>query len=344
VFEICLVSSMMVLTQHVLIPLYIFSDVKRVKQRVIRDIVLFKNKIKRSLVKQSSVSVAKKFNAAEFFFVSSRVAQSHPEFPESAMISEYRTIWPKKSFRPDNSQVKSSYDMRFTFISQAVSRVALFGLTSLIQVPEPIRELSLRLFVTGGLGYMILLFHRLSKISPFLLILPVVVILVVLYTFFLNGNSRLGLSKTHPIEDESPPEDMEEEGDEGKDGDVPQSSCPRDKPAAAVHESSPIEIRNNEPVVQQNYRDLSEATMDGLRLAGRMVDQLENLHQVPSNPPDHPVPIISSEVESSISQYWIDDSNPESSRNNSESIIWEDSSSEPVELSLAERINYYWES
>jgi hypothetical protein len=245
--------------------------VKRVKQRVIRDLVLFKNKIKRSLVKQASPSVVKKF------FVSSRVAQSHPEFPESAMISEYRTVWPKKSFRCDNSQVKTSYDMRFTFLSQAVSRVALFGLTSLIQVPEPIRELSLRLFVTGGLGYVILLFHRLSKVSPYLLILPIVVIPLTIYTLLLNGNARLELSKIHPIEEESFPDT--EENDEG-DGEGNENEKKDDE--ADVNGEKEAHLETNDESAD-HYQTVHDTDMVGIRLADRMVNQFEDANHVNLN-------------------------------------------------------------
>jgi hypothetical protein len=160
--------------------------------------------------------------------------------------------------------VKSSYDMRFTFLSQAVSRVALFGLTSLIQLPEPLRELSLRLLATGGLGYVVILFHRLFMVSPYLPLLPAMLIALVLYVMFLNGNSRLSLAMTHPIqEDETTPEEKEDEDghDEEKKNNEVSVSPPLLDPCASID--------------QTQSRTLDESALEGFLLAGRMASQIK---------------------------------------------------------------------
>jgi hypothetical protein len=341
IFEICLVSSMMVFTQHVLIPLYILSDVKRVKQQVMRDITLFRSKMKQSLVRarQSNPSSAvRKFNAAEYFFVSSRIAQTHPELGESTIISEYATIWPKKTFSSNkNSKVQSSYDMRFKFLTQAVSRVALFALTSLIHLPEPVRELSLRLFATGGLGYVAILFHRLFLINPFLPLLPAVVILFVLYVMFLSGGSHLSLAMTYPIEEDESLRN-EDEWDQDK------KMTTVDPPLSTPTETHPpIDFPR-----ESQLEGINHSTGEGIALTRRMVNQIENdpleneslVSDIDksSSSPNSSVENFDALISSVLMQdFWFSSSSPEQSQVDGskipsvELVGWDDSSSEDFE-------------
>jgi hypothetical protein len=89
------------------------------------------------------------FNAAEHLYPSFRIAQLFPTLPESQLILQYRTPWPKRSLQGRDKSVKENYDKRFEFLTQTLSRVRVFTLSSLIQLPQPLQDSALQIFIIG---------------------------------------------------------------------------------------------------------------------------------------------------------------------------------------------------
>lgn len=228
VLEVILVSSSVVLVQHVLIPLLTLRDVKMVKERVVRDIVSFNAKVKRSGGKYKPKQ--RPFNAASFLFPSWKLAALNSGLKESSMITRYHTAFPKKAFRSthQSGSVKGNYDMRFQFLKQAISRIAIFAIASMVQLPPPVQDAITQMVSSAGFGYLGMLHVRLYTINPILAFLPLATAILLVHFLTVSGkaSARLELAKTVPIgsdsEDENDgnekPLQSEKEDGEGKDG------------------------------------------------------------------------------------------------------------------------------
>lgn len=205
VLEILCVSSLIVLIQHVFIPLIALSDVRRVQERVVRDIVSFNAKMKK-IPNRKIVQKPQSFNAASFLFPSYKLASMNSSLKDSAVITRYHTTFPKKAFGSDkSSNLKKNYDLRFTFIKQALPRIAIFAISSMIQLPPPVQDAFTEIVSSVGFGYIGMLHVRLYRISPVFAFLPLLAAVLIVHFLTASGRakSRLDLSKTFPVDDDS---------------------------------------------------------------------------------------------------------------------------------------------
>jgi hypothetical protein len=136
----------------------------------------------------NSNDTTRSFNAAKYLFVSSRLARLFPALPESYIVAHFKTQWPKKSFKVSEKSITKSYNNKLSFIAQAMSRVLLFCLTSVVQLPEPMQDVILQLVSTSGFGYLILLLMQAWAYSPSLV--GVIVFAIGLIVHFLTVSNK----------------------------------------------------------------------------------------------------------------------------------------------------------
>jgi hypothetical protein len=72
---------------------------------------------------------------------------------------------------------------------QAMSRVVIFFLTSLLHVPLALQDMAIHMASNSGLGYLSLLMLRLSRVSPLLPLAPLFATLVILH-FWIRSASN----------------------------------------------------------------------------------------------------------------------------------------------------------
>jgi hypothetical protein len=206
VCEVFVISSGLVLVEHVLIPLWSLKEVQRVKEQIVSDILKYQSKLKSLKSKSSGVVKGKEangakegkgtagkssskdnktceeedeekevesdprsFNAAEFLFPSYRIARLFPEYSESQLILQYKTPWPKKSFKGGGEKsMRKRYDKRFEFIPKTIGRVGVFVLSNLIQLPPSIQDMGLQMALLTLCGYVLKFHVMLFEINPLL--------------------------------------------------------------------------------------------------------------------------------------------------------------------------------
>jgi hypothetical protein len=219
-FDVFVSSTGVVLVTHILIPLYVMSDIRTIKKKVLEDINVFREKQKQKQrlrqqqqQQQAPVAVSRletrvglhlaaddneikgnggsleEFNSAKYLFTSWRVASLFPDLPESELILQFSTPWPKKSFKREKMKVAQSYDQRYSFIMQALSRVLIFFISGLIQLPTGLQDLLIQVSSNSGLGYVVLLMLRLYFVSPLLPLAPIVALAIVIH-FLLQCQAR----------------------------------------------------------------------------------------------------------------------------------------------------------
>ena len=212
IFEIFLVSTGMVFITHIIIPTFVVSDVKRVKQKIVDDIIAFKASVARHTSQLSAVgssggdvasvsteaAAAKhivdeiesrtEFNAAKYLFASSRLARMYPDLKDSSVVAKFSTQWPRRSLKTTQKSVTNSYNKKLSFVTQAFSRVLLFTVSSVIQLPEPVQDIIFQLISTSGFGYVIVIFMNLWRTSPLLVAVPVVILILCVH--FITATSK----------------------------------------------------------------------------------------------------------------------------------------------------------
>jgi hypothetical protein len=200
VFDVFVSSTGVVLVTHLLIPLYVMSDIRTIKKKVLGDIKAFREKQKQCIFSQHQLPLAPEFNSAKYLFPSWRVASLFPEIPESELILQFSTPWPKKSFKREKKKVAKTYDKRYSFLSQAVSRVLIFFISGLIQMPSVVQDLVIQVGSNSGLGYVVLLMIRLYLIHPLLPLVPILALGIVIH-FLVQSNKNSALLERRRLEE-----------------------------------------------------------------------------------------------------------------------------------------------
>lgn len=239
VFEVLISSTGLVLIFHLLIPLYVMSDVQKVKERVIQDILSFRESVSRnknlkfkkktqeerngpqnesqnesentvsshSCPSPSHLNQNPQFNAAKYLFISWRVAwlfrwrktdsdslyldlkeeegeeeeeeENRLKVKEINLILGFSTPWPKRSFKREKSTVSREYDE--AVILTALSRVLMYFVMKLLEMPSLVQDSVVQMLWNGGTGSLIILFLRLSEVNKYLPIVTIGAIVVMVW-------------------------------------------------------------------------------------------------------------------------------------------------------------------
>jgi hypothetical protein len=209
IFDLFVASTGAVFVTHLLIPLYILSDIRTIKKKVMDDIVSFQTlRMQKRLVQQPAAkspaspssslefslgAATAEFNSAKYLFTSFRVASLFREVPESESILQFQSIWPKKSYKRQSKKVAEKYVRKYAFLTQALSRVFIFFLSTLLQFPLALQDTIIHLASNSGLGYMILLFVDLYEISPLLPLAPIAALMILTHFILAIGHRKLPL-------------------------------------------------------------------------------------------------------------------------------------------------------
>jgi hypothetical protein len=187
---------------NVLIPMILMKDVRQIKRKLIDTIVQYHHKLHQtrddtldtssgSGISGASKSSSKQgvqqqvhanwFNAAQYLFVSYRLAKEYPELRVSKFVLAYETPWPRQSYLHTSKGITQSYDRRFGAISQALVTIAISLVSNFVTIPIPLQDLIMQLISTVVLGYTILVHVQLYQIYPVLIAVPTLLIAAILH-------------------------------------------------------------------------------------------------------------------------------------------------------------------
>lgn len=224
-FEIIISSTGLVLIMQLLIPLYVLTDVMKIKRKVLSDLLIFREKYSstpaannnevspssssssthappqtlRSTAASSPIAQSingNEFNAAKYLYPSWRIAALCKHIPESRFILQFSTPWPKKKFG-DEVEMSSFYEE--AVLSSALSRILLFFITSLLHFNDLFQDIIVQILSNSGLGYLCYLLIELSRIHLFLPLGLIFTLLLCIH-FFVKSQTRSSvLSKMNLI-------------------------------------------------------------------------------------------------------------------------------------------------
>ena len=197
--EIILVSSAVVFAKHILLPTWIMRDLQKIKERLLADIMDYRDATRRdggssSLSSQQLPESTSSFNVADYMFTSNRIAKLYPDLAHSPVILRFRTIWPPASLLA-KADVSKGYSRKYAIVMQSLQRVLIFVITGFVQIPTSMQDVFVELMSTSGLGYIVILHLQLFDMHPILAFVPACAI-ALLFHFYLSSNkydNRLSL-------------------------------------------------------------------------------------------------------------------------------------------------------
>eukprot|EP01034_Spumella_vulgaris_P047429 gene47429-biopygen17579 len=141
----------------------------------------------------------KVFNAAEYLFISTRIAKKYSDLKEAQIIAQFSTPWPKQSYQ-HVTDVSKNYSKRFTALTRALSVVSVFLLTNLLNIPPTLQDMVIHMVTTATIGYTVLLHIDLFGIFPLLAFGPFLVICVLVHFMIQSQKSaaKQRLAKLFP--------------------------------------------------------------------------------------------------------------------------------------------------
>jgi hypothetical protein len=183
VMEIFLIGTAVVYLTHILIPSFTFKDVKKIKNYLMQS---FRNRRKHKKRTEGDSDASTPFNTASFLFVSYRLAQLYPDLLESQVIMNFSTTWPVQSYKRQKD-ITTSYKGSFSAIKSGVATLAIYLITSSIDLPPAIHDMTIGMASSVSIGYCILIHLQLYQLYPVLVIIPTIVIGVLVH-FFMKAN------------------------------------------------------------------------------------------------------------------------------------------------------------
>ncbi len=207
VVEILLVSTAIVFFTHILIPSLIMKDLSQIKRRLMDNIRDFNEKVQENktqanaaaMVKGDRNDVAAPFNAADYLFVSTRLAKQFPDLKEAKIISHFSTPWPRQSYLRV-SNVSKKYSKKFSALTRSASILIIFFVSNFISVPPSLQDVMVQITSTTAIGYVLYIHVQLYAIFPVLVILPTLLVLVLVHFIIQSSKSdaQLKLARLFP--------------------------------------------------------------------------------------------------------------------------------------------------
>jgi hypothetical protein len=213
------------LVLHVWIPMIAMRDVVKLKMKLVTDLMIFKRDNKQQQQQQQGEEHKNRtnrgshskesnapatattsasqgategkmiFNSAKHLFISYRIASMNPSLPLSPLILQFSTPWPKRSYKVGSKDIRGSYQTSSSFIFQAATRISIYVLRSLIILPPNLQESILHLLSTSALGYSMLWFVMLYRLSPLYVIVPLLAVAITLHFYFYSKSQSSKIKK-----------------------------------------------------------------------------------------------------------------------------------------------------
>jgi hypothetical protein len=173
VMEILLISTLLTLLTDVWVPMMLIDGVKKC-----RDLVL-ETAADLSVALKDTIESSRKhcFNAAEYFFVSHRVACKFPELLSSQVVLQYHTPWPKQSYGRVTNGRDNGYLSLVARIPDVFVWITMLMLSLFTRTPQQVQSAVLEITVSAGVVAVVGLHVWLFGIYPLLVVLPGIVII-----------------------------------------------------------------------------------------------------------------------------------------------------------------------
>lgn len=131
------------------------------------------------------------FSAANFFFVSTRLAMKYPQFPESKLISRFSSIVPRHAYKTVHTfqrkgRLQRTSQMAYKTTSSLTWAIFLTFMVLLTKLPDEVTGACVEAIVALIVGGLFLALYAVQE-EPALLSLIVIGILIAYFLFWLRA-------------------------------------------------------------------------------------------------------------------------------------------------------------
>ena len=172
-----------------LIPVVIIGDIRKLERKMVS--ILHDSKRKR-FDDDTSDDVA--FNAAEYLFVSRRIAKRLPTSPVAQMILSFQTPWPRQSYTKKSTG--SSYRDGISYGVGNFLGMLAYGLGGFVQLPRGVQDGLVHVSSSIAGGYVVLLHTQLFVLFPALAFVPLFCFCIFIHYLL---NSRKGKQQPYSV-------------------------------------------------------------------------------------------------------------------------------------------------
>jgi hypothetical protein len=216
------------------------------------------------------------FNAAKYLFLSNSVASLFPEHTIAKIVLNFSSPWPKQSYQYLNN-ISASYEQSSSGVSRSSSIILLFFLSSLLSMPLPIQDILMNITSTTVIGYTFLLHYQLYRISPGMIVVPVLGLVALL---FVGRVIQLRSRKTQNLAEE---EKMKSaglvvmEGKEGSSGNTLRHANKLDGVSNTFVQPSVPNNRKSVVSTSASHKTRRASVKEGIQAAHLMKDVLQEV-------------------------------------------------------------------
>ena len=232
--EILLTCTMVVWILHYLIPTIIVGDVRKVEQKMLS--ILFSSTARADSGTPVSSADESEFNAAEYLFVSRRIAKRLPNNPIAKLILSFKTPWPRKSFKyVEDDDSSSVYRSGLSYALGNFLGMFAYGLGGFLQLPQGIQDGVVHTASALASGYVVLFHEQLFSFYPALAFVPLFCFCIYIHSLLKNRREKAELYPVRILRsDESVVEDSSSAQDYGMDLSLSRASQNEHKSGAAA--------------------------------------------------------------------------------------------------------------
>jgi len=194
VSEVFVVSTLSMLTTHVVIPSLVMGDVRKLKSKIVEQINDFQKKLHKAHddsqngLDSDGNGHANGFNAAKYLYVSHRLASKYSHLKVAKVVQSYRTVWPRQSYQHEVNETKS-YVGSLLGVRRAAVVLVLILLFQVVSIPVSFQDAMIEMVVSVAVGYVLYWHLSLFAIYPALAFLPLLLLLIVIH-FAIVTNRR----------------------------------------------------------------------------------------------------------------------------------------------------------
>lgn len=201
IVEVLFISTSLVIVCQVLIPMIVMKDITKIKRRLLDQIKEYHKKALRDDNNDEEISETELFNAANYLFVSTRLAKGELSYlKESKIIAQFSTPWPKQSYQRAQD-VSKTYSRKFSALTKSGSIILVFLISNLLNAPPSLQDMIMQIIATFTIGYTVLVHIQLFNIFPLLVVVPTLIVGIIAHFWYQSGkaNRKLRLAKLIPI-------------------------------------------------------------------------------------------------------------------------------------------------
>jgi hypothetical protein len=121
-----------------------------------------------------------KFNAAQYLYVSTKLAEEYSKLKESQIILKFSTPWPLHSYSKTLSVCKT-YSKKYSFLKNSFAIILIYLMKALMHIPPSVQDMLYQFISLSGIGYAMVLLVKLYRINEFLPFVAVFLVIVILF-------------------------------------------------------------------------------------------------------------------------------------------------------------------